>query len=391
MASASQKTVPPAISASSPPRTVGLDALRGIAILSVIIFHAFIIRPFAHPWWARWVGQGGQGVGLFYLVSALTLALSWQYRQGRDSTPRLAFWARRFFRIAPLFYLLLVITGLFDHSTPTAAPASLRANPHTLGNLLAHLMFLFGWIPSYQDSWIGVEWSIGVEMTFYALFPWIISRLLPKWGGWRLFFLAAGISVAWPILLLHTPGTTWQGWHRAYLFWSFPSQVVWFGAGLLVFSQLRLRPRSPLWALLWAAAAIVLGSHPWMPRLANMLWVVPNTLLLWLTWHDLPILRLLTHNRILRYVGQRSYSLYLIHWVVFEAVVMPFFPAANRGGVQGFWIRGALALGISLLLSEIAYRYIEQPGIAWGKRWIAGQFPQRSSSLGRSPQAVPRH
>lgn len=360
---------------ADPPRLAGLDVLRGVAILSVFWFHAYIIRPFLGPLWATWVGQGAEGVGLFYLVSALTLALSWQHRVSRDPAPRAMFWTRRFFRIAPLFYLMLLLTGLLTRGDTMFVPSTMAQNPHNLLNLLAHVTFVFGWIPAYQNSWIGVEWSIGVEMTFYLLFPWLMSRIVPKWGVDRLLAVAVLMSVMWPLLLLNIPGHPWPTWASAYLLWSFPTQFVWFGAGLFLYGHIDRKPHSWIWPGLWLAMTVALASHLWIPRVANLLWVVPNVLLLWMVWHEHPLLSWLTKNRVLRYVGQRSYSLYLIHWVVLESLVMRWVAPANLGGMAGFLIRGAVALPISLVLAELSYRYVEQPGIRFGRAWLKRHFP----------------
>lgn len=83
------------------PRHPGLDGLRGLAILAVLLFHAYIVRPLSGLMWSRTVGQGAEGVGLFYIVSALTLAASWRQRSVRDPRPTLTLWARRVSGLRP--------------------------------------------------------------------------------------------------------------------------------------------------------------------------------------------------------------------------------------------------------------------------------------------------
>lgn len=87
-----------------------IDALRGYAILGVIATHA------AGPelaWPLRLVtDQGARGVQLFFVVSALTL--SW--RERHDGV--VPFYIRRFFRIAPMFWLAIVFFPIVDHLAP---------------------------------------------------------------------------------------------------------------------------------------------------------------------------------------------------------------------------------------------------------------------------------
>ncbi|MCL4496469.1 MAG: acyltransferase [Firmicutes bacterium] len=372
----------------SPPRFKRLDALRGLAILSVIVFHAWIIRSFHGPWWMRFVTQGYQGVGLFYIISALTLVLSWQHRSNTDANPGKAFWARRFFRIAPLFYLMLLIAALVTTGDSTVVPPSMRGDIFTWPNLLAHITFVFGWFPWFQNSWIGVEWSIGVEMTFYALFPLIMRRIFPKASPWLFVLGGFGMSLIWPHLLQYFFGP-WPKWARSYLFWSFPTQAVWFAAGIAIV-KFDHSPTFRGWGMLWLLWALFLGWHNWPVLISNAVWVVPNYLLVWLSWHDHRDVAWLTHNRALQYVGTRSYSLYLTHWMILGMVSD--LPWANPHNLTSFFLRLGAALSLSLVASELSYRFIEQPGIRLGKRVIDdmhwGRKPQEKTEWPSKKRAL---
>ncbi len=374
----------------SPPHYHQLDALRGIAILSVVIFHAYIIRPFFHgPWWMDFVGQGAEGVGLFYMVSALTLALSWKHRSEVDREPRKAFWLRRFMRIAPLFYLTLLAAFLLHAGNPTVVPPSMKHHIFTWANLLTHVTFVFGWLPWFQNSWIGVEWSIGVEMTFYFLFPWLMEKVFPRVDSRILLATGLVLALGWPWLLHHL-WFPWPRWAKSFLLWSFPVQWIWFAAGFLVVAC-RARPTKTGWATLWLLAALFLGGRQWTAHAANLLWVAPNVLLVWLTWHNYRGIRWLIQNRWLQYIGTRSYSIYLVHWLVLAQIARLAF--ASTPTTSGWLLRLLLGLAVSLAISEITFRIVEQPGIAlgrllidrlgWGRRPVV-QKEMRNESWGPS-------
>lgn len=379
-------------------RHPGLDALRGLAIIAVLIFHAYIVAPVPGMVWARSVGQGAVGVGLFYIVSALTLAASWAHRAHRDRHARRAFWARRVFRIAPLFYIALLISWLVGYGQPKFAPPPMAGrHVFTLGNLLAHLTFVFGWIPAYQNSWIGVEWSIGAEMTFYLLCPWILARLLPRYGGLTLLLTGFSLSLAWPWLLprLFSP---WPRWAGAFPFWSWPGQAVWFAAGLWIFETSRPShpsARLPGSVLILTLAAVSLLNAPL--AYAAPLWVLPLGLLTYAVWHRLPSARRLADSRWLRYVGTRSYSWYLVHWPLLKGVVLPLVGGAGAATPGGFVIRlGAMVL-LTGVAGELAFRLIEEPARLWGRRqlirwgWAApgtGQPPPALSGTAAGAEAV---
>ena len=339
--------------------------------MGVLLFHAYIVNVIPDVIWSRTVGQGAEGVGLFFIVSALTLSASWHNRQGRDPKPTAAFWARRFFRIAPLFYLVLVAAWLIGQGKPNYAPHAMAGNVFTPGNLLAHLTFAFGWIPAYQNSWLGVEWSIGTEMAFYLLFPVIILWLMPRMGALRTLFLGFVASLAWPWVMSHV-FSPWPGWAYAFLFWSLPGQAVWFALGLALFWT--SHPGRSLQGLsvgIIGAVALAVGLMNVPPAYSAVLWAIPGGLLTYAVWHRLPGVACITNSRWLQYAGTRSYSWYLLHWPILTAVVLPYMPGATQQGALGFVVRLAAMAALTIAAGELSYRLVEEPARQWGQRLIA--------------------
>lgn len=372
-------------------RIAGLDALRGVAGLSVVVFHAFDVQASKHPWWMRFIGQGAEGVGLFFILSALTLGISWDHRRRQgESVGWGIFMVRRYWRIAPLFYVALGLAAFTTHGNPAFAPHQMAHDPFTWASLLAHVTFLFAWIPAYQNSWIGVGWSIGTEMSFYLLFPWIVRRVLPRVTPEGLIAVGLILVWAWPYLLTHLPGTTWAPWTGAFLFWSLPRQFIWFALGLWIWKRYTLwQPRHFLWAGLWVFLTVMVANHVWKnPATEMLVWFVPLGLLVWLVAHHLPMLAPISRSRLLAYLGKRSYSLYLFHWIILQAVVLRWLPHMHQAGPEGLWLRLAALLPLSVLFSELGYRFIEKPGMAYGKRWIEKhwQIPRRKTVEARGRQ-----
>jgi peptidoglycan/LPS O-acetylase OafA/YrhL len=89
-----------------------IDALRGYAILGVIGIHASQSVPDLEWPLRALADQGARGVQLFFVVSALTLMLSWKERD--DGV--LPFYIRRVFRIGPMFWLAILFFALLDIS-----------------------------------------------------------------------------------------------------------------------------------------------------------------------------------------------------------------------------------------------------------------------------------
>jgi exopolysaccharide production protein ExoZ len=161
-------------------RLHSFDFLRGVAVLAVMVAHAALTFPSGIKSLDWACEYGTKGVQLFFLISAFTMCHMWKVRAGEENPIR-KFYLRRFFRIAPLFWLAiptyLVVYG---------AAASYWA-PEGVGARQVFLTFTFlhGFWPDSINSVVPGGWSIAVEMTFYALFPFLIMQFKER-GGWYL-------------------------------------------------------------------------------------------------------------------------------------------------------------------------------------------------------------
>jgi len=96
---------------AAPNRVPFLDALRGLAAIWVVVVHVAMLpspRLQVAPFLDLFVVNGTMGVDLFFVVSAFSLCLSMPVHD-REVRPMLGFALRRFFRIAPLFYLMILV------------------------------------------------------------------------------------------------------------------------------------------------------------------------------------------------------------------------------------------------------------------------------------------
>src|SRR6478609_5334711 len=156
-----------------PKRLAFIDALRGLAILGVILVHAEGAVAPASPWLHTLMAAGARGVQLFYLASALTLCMSWAARAPHERKPVRNFYIRRLFRIAPMFYFAiagyLLIYGL--------SPRYYAPNGIHWYYVAVTALFLNGFHPETITSVVPGGWSIVVEMTFYLMFPLLVQRV----------------------------------------------------------------------------------------------------------------------------------------------------------------------------------------------------------------------
>jgi peptidoglycan/LPS O-acetylase OafA/YrhL len=351
-----------------------IDALRGLAIMGVVLSHipewvppvSFVLNSIA--------AQGARGVQLFYLASALTLFMSMASRIGREEKATASFFIRRFFRIAPAFYLAVVIYFIRDGMSPRyVAPNGIQwwYVPLTV-------FFLNGWHPETINSVIPGGWSIAIEMTFYLFVPYLFSKLNAIKP--TLIALLASIFVAKiassAITTLLIPLYPYDQQYLVGFFsyeWFF-SQLPVFLLGILAFHLIRKYPTidksmasfllvSSL--LLFAAFLIIQTYENLLPQ--HILYGIAF-LLFALSLHYSP--QKLFVNRLTVLVGRISFSIYLFHFLILSVLENFFSSGFPISGNLGFGLAYALLLALSICISYVTHRVIEVPGINLGKRII---------------------
>lgn len=375
-----------------------IDALRGIAVLGVILVHAediFPFLPYGHlgPL-APLLHQGGFGVQLFFVLSALTLLMSWHGRQEPDPTP--GFLIRRFFRVVPMFWAALGLYLLLDGAAPRPyAPDGVAAWQVGLTAL-----FLHGWHPLATNAIVPGGWSIAAEVSFYLLFPFL-ARGVTSLGRALAFGLAslalAGAAAAW----------LWQvaGWGladpgsylvKSWLLWWAPSQLPVFAVGFIVYFAL-FGPQGAVPAPRpWLGRGLVAGALAIALALPYLGLPMPN--LLYLPYAGLfglliaglllaPAPRLAP--RWLVYVGRVSYSAYFLHFLVirelgsYVALRMAQVEQPMVGYDKLFVAYALTVVLVTVALSTLTYRWIERPGIAAGRRALGFWPPLGGRRSGR--------
>ncbi len=312
----------------------------------------------------------------------------------------MAFWTRRFFRIAPLFYVLLAVALLAGPwlgaardaiavSHPGTHTPSARYLDHGLDNVLMHVSFLFGFSPHYHFRTALPDWSIGLEMAYYAVFPFLML-LIARLGWVRGSVLLAAVSVGAAVLL-----------HRAGVRFQEPSLLVLklhvFLAGMLAAQSMRVQGRTRLGLAVLASLMIVIpldGSRrDLLVRLAMAVGFL--ALLHSASFPDTPRRMLRTvasklAGRSAHFLGEMSYGLYLVHLLVLLPVCAWIATHhAAWGGKGRLGLALAITVPVSYLIAWVGHVAIEQPGIRLGRRCLSAwkkQLPAPESPLADTEQ-----
>ncbi|MBN3526965.1 acyltransferase family protein [Paenibacillus apiarius] len=342
----------------------GLDGLRALAVLAVIIYH---IDP-------GWLPGGYLGVGVFfvlsgYLVTDIVIA-AWQRTHRLDLKD---FWIRRSRRLLPAMLVMLVAVVAWI----TIMDKSLI--PSVKGDVLAALLYSSNWRlifhqVSYFDHF-GPQspfihmWSLAVEGQFYLIWPLLLAiafRYAPKRGHLFAATLAgAAISCA-AMVIMYDPGTDPS---RVYFGTDTRAFALLFGAALaILWPSARLntgisRPsRIMIEVIGWSGLLVVIEMFFLMNRYDDMLYrggfvllSIAASLVVAAVAHPASSLSRLLSWRALRWIGVRSYGIYLWHY----PVIVLTNPADRRG--EADWMLAVAQIALSMMLAAISWRYIEEP------------------------------
>lgn len=329
---------------------------------------AFAVLVFHFDKWITGVWQAGtpQGkagvyaVSAFFVLSGYTLAVV--YGSAKVDFSRnawIAFFRKRFWRIYPLLWLASGLSLLIADS------------PYPFDTILLNFSGLFGWVNPARDIATGA-WSIGCELVFYGFFPLLL------WLGVR---FRSGLLAAF---LLLTSIAFWIAFHwfstdciEQQLWWEPYVQVLnhafFFAGGVTAAFFRKESERLPagFWGGLSIVAALCLLAWP-TPEQAFYLVSGSNRLLfssLLLTGMTAYFYAQVQWSGILHkvfsWLGAVSYSLYLLHPIVFRGVRAV---EHRLNMASGYWEVFLPALFIALIVSHLSYYFLEKPMMRLGLR-----------------------
>ena len=364
------------------PYVAGLDGIRAIAVVAVILYHGQDVSPIS----SVLKPQGGfLGVEVFFVISGFLITAL--LVDEHDTTRRIdltGFWIRRARRLLPALYLFLFGTISLAALFGTDALDKIRRE------ILGAVFYVSNWVllineESYfeaagRPSLLRHLWSLAIEEQFYLLWPLVVAVGL-RWGGRRILaaFTAVGVLGSTALLwLLFDRVDQFGDVSRVYYRTDARAAALLVGATLaLVWKPWRDGSAAHRLGAAGRAAIEVVGLIS-LAALIGMQYAFTDRVIEWASYERLyhggflalslttvllivaitvPDSRLnaVLGNAAMRWIGTRSYGLYLWHWPIFQLTRPRVDVDINGYGL--FFIR----LAITFALTELSYRLVEVP------------------------------
>lgn len=340
------------------PRLDFIDALRGIAVLGVVMIHTWGVFRLLGPHTASFVDWGSSGVKLFFIISAFTIFLSLNNRKEKSFK---GYFTRRFFRIAPLFYIILLINFIL-------------LNSKDYHNLIAKLFFIDNFYLNWVNNQIiGVEWTIGVEMIFYIIASFLFLKIKNLKDALVFVFVTFLIPLFINIYHIYPDSPEWQ-LYRAF---SILSHLYIFAFGICIFflykkyELIQEKRRIMISNIcLIILMTVILFDYFGIEDKYRIIHIFYSMNLQFLLYFGLlffasikSFLRNLWVNIFTVYIGKISYSVYLTHLMI-NTIILSIFTNMNP------WYLVFISFITILTISSLTYYFIEKPFIKKGNNLI---------------------
>ena len=369
-----------------------LDGIRGLAILMVVCVHMFYTPGYGREQSLAIIGRvfalGWSGVDLFFVLSGFLIGGILLDNRTSERYFR-AFYARRFFRIIPVYYAWILLFVIMVKLGGGLLHANTRSGvvPEAGWRLLSQVFFLQNlWEQHYlklEYWWFAPSWSLAVEEHFYLVAP-LLVRYLPK----RLVTaVLLAVIVAAPLLryVLHMRSVA-QGLNPNPSYRLTPCRADSLAVGMLLaygwrsvrFREWLARSTGVMYAIFGMLLTLVLGMA-WKRPSPNELVTQTIGYTVLACFFSMVILLAISRPEgilgkffrlgFLRELGRVSYCMYLIHlavgYVCFGVILKQIANFANwKSGAVG-----VLAIVLSYLIACVSWKVLEEPLLRLGHKY----------------------
>lgn len=360
-----------------------LDGLRFLSFLSVFFYHSFYTGSEAirtnttyHFVKTDVFGNGNLGVNFFFVLSGFLityLLLEEKKANGQISPGK--FWMRRILRIWPLFYLMV----LFGFVAFPFIKAAFGQVPAETAHLFSYLTFTnnFDFIANGppDSSVLGVLWSVAIEEQFYLLWPLVIF-MVPVKKLWIPFSLVIAGSLVFRALYdtpvmheFHTLSCIGDMTVGAFAAW-FIQTAPAFRARIAALPKYFIAIAWLLFVLVFFFRDEVLLTNTGIRIFERLFIAILIAFLILEQCYAEHSLFKTGNFKIISRLGLITYGLYCTHFIgILIATTLTRKLGINTELWQVLIVDTILALGITVVISKLSYRYFEGWFLGWKKRF----------------------
>ena len=335
-----------------------LDGIRGIAIISVILFHFNLPQNLE----AGVLKGGFLGVDIFFVLSGflITKILLEEYHSSKTIN-LLNFYYRRALRLFPALFLVLSIAFIYVLIADNSAERD-----KVIRGIFSTIFYYSNWVNAYEAAPLGFlthTWSLALEEQFYIFWPILLLLILSfdylkanfskivllliflSWSAKSYFaynsqFLRAfaGTDARSDALLIGCLLAYWQK-ERSLLITYLSKSVFVYLAAIIIVTMLVFAPHDSLY--------MYFGGYTFFAFLTAIL-------LNGLSLNYIPLLSHVSNHSVLRYLGKISYGLYLWHLPMHSF-------CAYLLDHRFLLARNFMAIGLSLFIAHLSFKFVELP------------------------------
>lgn len=355
-----------------------IDLLRGLAILGVIAVHSHQKIPNLDEI-SKWLFNYGQlGVQLFFVASALTLCLSITNRKENNYSN---FYIRRFFRIAPLYYLGIFIYFIWSVLKTYVIDKQIKIpDSYNIISIAENIFFVHGFDPRYFNSVVPGGWSIATEMIFYLIFPILFIVQSKSSNKQFIFFFSVVIFIISFLLQFFIIKYIHPSlFENGFLYTSIINQINVFLIGMLTYRYINKDFKNKYLIFIGIIFCLIgcyfLNTlqvetdyngyiHPIFSALGFFIFAIKLS-------HVKEFKNIFLKKIII--MGRFSFSMYLFHFLVLDIfnfiMNRTLFIIVDISQINLF-ILFLCTVFFTYKFSKISYKLIEKPGIELGRKFI---------------------
>jgi peptidoglycan/LPS O-acetylase OafA/YrhL len=238
-------------------------------------------------------------------------------------------------------------------------------------NLFSNITFLHGLNPYWAKVIVPGGWTIGVEMIFYFILPYLFSKINTINRAVDFFILTVICKFLFDLILLNFTNIGLEKLSSEYMFYYFPNQLPVFALGIILYFCIYETQKIDK----ISGKSLLVISGILLTQLASGIQILPNHILFGIAFLFLGIglsrfkFKLFV-NPFVRYIGMISYSMYLVHFAVLYWMTKFNIINYASNGILNYLIRFLVVFLLTTLISSIFYRVIEVKFQALGKKII---------------------